>query len=300
FITLCVIADWDWASPITIFPFWCWAILGGIATFAALRLRCNRWHGLVLVCLWLASVIWFSDNLSSLWRLLSNPKTPSGTVLRIVTLNCAGNSNAAREVIRLKPDIVLLQEIPRSTNVLTELGKGLFGDEAAIINGYDCAILARGRFEEIQERQPQYVQAALHLPSAHRILITSLRLVPPVARLDLWNPNAWRASIANRRLRRQQLLSVLERDQTKSNIEILGGDFNTTANDTTLRLLSEFEDAHHAAGRGWGNTMLNNIPIARPDQIWVRKLRVISAQAIKTKNSDHQLVLVLVEIPADK
>lgn len=298
FITLCVVADWDWASPFTIFPFWCWAIIGAIVTLSALRFGYNRRHGLVLIFLWVVSAIWFSDNLSSLLRLLSKPQTPSGTVLRIVTLNCAGNSAAAREVISLKPDIVLLQEIPTSTNILAQLGQELFGNQASMIVGYDCAILARGRLDESRERQaPQYVRATLHLSSAHSVLITSLRLVPPVARMDLWNPDAWRSSIANRRLRRQQLLSVIEHHRTNSMSEILGGDFNTTANDTTLRLLSDFEDAHRVAGRGFGNTMLNSIPIARPDQIWLKKLRIISTRAIKTKNSDHRLVLAEIEIP---
>ena len=219
-------------------------------------------------------------------------------MLRIVTLNCAGNVDAAHEVMSLKPDVVLLQEVPRSTNFLAQIAQNLFGNEATTIIGYDCAILARGRLEKSQEQQPpQYVRATLHLSSAHRILITSLRFVPPVARLDLWNPDAWRSSIANRRLRRQQLLSVIELHRTNSTSEILGGDFNTTANDTTLRLLSHFEDAHRVAGRGFGNTMLNSFPIARPDQVWVKKLRVNSAQAIKTKNSDHRLVLVEIEIP---
>jgi endonuclease/exonuclease/phosphatase (EEP) superfamily protein YafD len=146
---------------------------------------------------------------------------------------------------------------------------------------------------------PQFVRGALHLSPNKSILITSLRLVPPTARLDFWNPNAWRDSVANRRLRRRQLLSAIERGTNNSSAEILGGDFNTTANDTMLKLLSDFEDAHCAEGRGWGNTVLNKIPIARPDRIWVKGLRVISAKANKTMNSDHRMVLAIVEMQSE-
>jgi endonuclease/exonuclease/phosphatase family metal-dependent hydrolase len=286
--------------PITIFPIWCWAIVGGIAVFLAFRLRCNRWFCVITICLWVASGIWFSENISSLWRLLLDPDKPSGTALRIVTLNCAGTLAAAKEVIHLKPDVVLLQEIPRSTNGLAEIAKEIFGSDAGIIAGYDCAILARGRLEEVKEQQmPQFVRGALHLSPNKSILITSLRLVPPTARLDFWNPNAWRDSVANRRLRRRQLLSAIERGTNNSSAEILGGDFNTTANDTMLKLLSDFEDAHCAEGRGWGNTVLNKIPIARPDRIWVKGLRVISAKANKTMNSDHRMVLAIVEMQSE-
>jgi hypothetical protein len=300
FITIGYLGDWDWASPLTIFPYWCWAIAGGIASYAALRLRCKRWHSLLSVGLWFGSVLWLSDNLSSILRLASSPHSPSVNALRVVTLNCAGDPAAMREVASYKPDIVLLQEIPPSSNVLSQFATELFGNDAAIVAGYDCAIISHGKLELAPKDQPsQYVRAMVNLPSGRRLAITSLRLVPPVGRLDLWNPDAWRATIANRRLRREQLLGLMEQSHSSSEPEIIGGDFNATANDTTLRLLTGFHDAHRISGRGFGNTALNGLPIARPDQIWVRKLEVISSRAFKTKYSDHRLVLVIIDFPTD-
>ena len=79
------------------------------------------------------------------------------------------------------------------------------------------------------------------LPSGSAALVTSLRLVPPQGRMDLWNLAAWSASKENRQLRRSQLQMVLERDGAQSELpEILGGDFNTPTPDAVFRLLNGF------------------------------------------------------------
>jgi vancomycin resistance protein VanJ len=94
------------------------------------------------------------------------------------------------------------------------------------------------------------------------------------------------------------LEAALERDsEQKDWPEILGGDFNTPVPDAVFKLLHRFHDAHREAGRGWGNTAVNNLPIARPDQIWLKGLHAISVRAIRTQNSDHRLVLADIQVP---
>ncbi|MEN6581066.1 MAG: hypothetical protein ABFD54_01285 [Armatimonadota bacterium] len=44
--------------------------------------------------------------------------------------------------------------------------------------------------------------------------------------------------------------------------------------------------------RGWGNTVLNDFPVQRIDQVWLSDgLRAISVRAHKTRHSDHRLVV---------
>jgi endonuclease/exonuclease/phosphatase (EEP) superfamily protein YafD len=110
--------------------------------------------------------------------------------------------------------------------------------------------------------------------------------------MDLWTPTAWRASTANRQLRRAQLEAALQRDSSQQNLpEILGGDFNAPVSDSVFQLLSGFQDAHVEAGRGWGNTAVNSLPIARPDRIWLRQIDAVSVRAKATRYSDHRLVV---------
>jgi endonuclease/exonuclease/phosphatase (EEP) superfamily protein YafD len=227
-------------------------------------------------------------------RLMKPAPAPTAdqTAIRVVTLNCAGNPASAAEITRLKPDVVLLQEIP-STNDLARLTLEWFGTNGECVAGLDCAIIARGSLTKLDERPPpQYLRAMLNTPSSGTICVTSIRLVPPVGRLDLWNPEAWRDSAKNRQLRRTQLAAGLTMPSMLSNYpEIVGGDFNAPSTDPAFRLLDKFSDAHREAGRGWGNTVLNNFPIARPDQIRLNRLRAVSVRAIRTHNSDHRMVV---------
>jgi endonuclease/exonuclease/phosphatase (EEP) superfamily protein YafD len=136
----------------------------------------------------------------------------------------------------------------------------------------------------------------MRLPNGSVVLVTSVRFIPPEGRLDLWNPAAWRASVANRQVRRVQLQAAIERDSSQNALpEIFGGDFNTPVPDAVFRLLTRFSDAHSKAGRGWGNTAVNNLPIARPDQIWLKGFKAVSVRARRTINSDHRAVIADVE-----
>jgi len=71
------------------------------------------------------------------------------------------------------------------------------------------------------------------------------------------------------------------------------GDFNAPPDDAVFRLLRpRFADAYRRAGVGWGNTIVNDYPVLRIDQIWVSDQfspRLVYARA--TEHSDHRMVI---------
>lgn len=110
--------------------------------------------------------------------------------------------------------------------------------------------------------------------------------------MDLWRPATWRSYRHDRRFRRQQLQSVLDAQPAHPDLPaIIGGDFNAPANDGIYRLLRGYRDSHRAAGRGWGGTAINTIPLFRADQIWVRRLSPVASRAVRTVHSDHRMVV---------
>ena len=51
---------------------------------------------------------------------------------------------------------------------------------------------------------------------------------------------------------------------------ILGGDFNAPQGDAAFRPLApRLRDAFRDGGQGWGNTITNDTPFLRIDQVWV-------------------------------
>jgi endonuclease/exonuclease/phosphatase (EEP) superfamily protein YafD len=82
---------------------------------------------------------------------------------------------------------------------------------------------------------------------------------------------------------------------------IVGGDFNAPAGDAVFRLLRpRLRDAFAEAGCGWGNTIINDFPFARIDQIWIgRHWQAIAVQAQPSAHSDHRIVIadLLLEVP---
>jgi len=226
----------------------------------------------------------------------------------VVSLNCAGGSiEAAAEVARCQPDIVLLQESPGPREV-ERLSPQLFGKDAATLVGLDASILLRGRLTPVRLPRPlgaYFVQAHARLASGIETEVISLRLTPAIVRLDLWRPDCWREQAANRRLRREQLRAVVQQIAALPRAAplLLGGDFNAPAGDAIFRLLQpRLRDSFREAGLGWGDTILNDMPLQRIDQVWINdRFRTAAVVARKTQNSDHRLVvcdLVLSSRPA--
>jgi endonuclease/exonuclease/phosphatase (EEP) superfamily protein YafD len=295
--TVCFIGLWDHVAALTTFPQWSWAVIGILSLAIAWRFiqRWGRWL-LLLLMLWVVTTVAFADNLWPVVRgvLHDSPlkrPPPAGTI-RIASLNCASSASAAAEVMAFRPDIVLLQESPPS-NKVAQFAREWFGDAALFVAGLDCAIISRYPLKPIDERPPvHYTRALVAVSDNREFLVTSLRLTPPLGAMDLWNPATWRAYREDRRLRRQQLRSVLDAHPARPDLPaIIGGDFNAPAGDGIYRLLHEYRDSHRVAGQGWGGTALNTMPFFRPDQIWLHGLTPIASRAVRTVHSDHRMVV---------
>lgn len=74
---------------------------------------------------------------------------------------------------------------------------------------------------------------------------------------------------------------------------IVGGDFNTPPGDSLFRKLRpRLRDSFPEGGIGLGNTIINDIPLSRIDQLWVsRHFRIHSVLVRRTEHSDHRLVI---------
>ena len=91
------------------------------------------------------------------------------------------------------------------------------------------------------------------------------------------------------------LSSVLRQvDSLSGNVPfIIGGDFNAPGGDAVFRLFQpRFHDAFREGGTGWCNTILNEFPVLRIDQIWLSKhFQVVTTLARRTRYSDHRMVI---------
>jgi endonuclease/exonuclease/phosphatase (EEP) superfamily protein YafD len=122
-----------------------------------------------------------------------------------------------------------------------------------------------------------------------------VRLQPYNIRADLWSPDCWRKQCQIRKQQRSQLERI-EREVEKVALDvpiILGGDFNLPAGDNLFHILRpRLADAFRQNGHGWGDTLDNDWPILRIDQIWCNpRFRVASVETRRTQNSDHRMVL---------
>ena len=68
---------------------------------------------------------------------------------------------------------------------------------------------------------------------------------------------------------------------------------NAPAGDAIFRLLQpHLRDTFLDGGLGWGDTIVNDIPLQRIDQVWVSPtFRTAEVVARKTQNSDHRIVV---------
>jgi endonuclease/exonuclease/phosphatase (EEP) superfamily protein YafD len=302
-ISLCYGLRADGCAAITIFPAWVWPAPG-------LLLAALGWHragqraATAVGLLWVLYLLVFAEEWRSLARVRPWPAAEpqaaraGGQALRVVSLNCAGGSTAAAaEVAAYRPDVVLLQESPGRRDV-ERLGRELFGVEAGVLAGVDASILVRGRLtprDLPRALGSDFVQARARLTSGIEAEVISLRLTPALVRTDLWSPDCWRAQRENRQVRREQVRAIAAQIAALSPDTplIVGGDFNAPAGDAIFRLLRpRLRDTFRQTGTGWGNTILNDIPLQRIDQIWVSDgFRAAGVVARKTRNSDHRMVI---------
>lgn len=293
----------DALAAATVFPIWAW-LAPGVLLAGMGYSRETRRFALVVLAAWLLTLAAFADAPLALLRFdtATAPGSPAGKergrVLRVISLNCGGgNIRAVEELAAYKPDLLLLQESPGRTQ-LEVAAKKLFGDGAAVIWSADASIVACGKL--LSQPLPgkvsaNAVRAVWQIEEHIELDVVSLRLEPALVRADLWAPDCWQAQTANRRKRLGQLQAIvreIERHRFQTPL-LIGGDFNAPPGDAVFRLLAPLaRDAFAARGRGWGNTITNELPFLRIDQIWLGdELTTVDVVAVKTKNSDHRAVV---------
>jgi vancomycin resistance protein VanJ len=303
FTAVCYVVEPDACAAVTVWPPWVWAAPGLVLTLIGCRGRGRRVL-LVACCAWLAYLVILCEEpksvlLGPVWA-HSAADVPRSRVLRVVSVNCAGGSAAAAgEVAALHPDVVLLQESPSKGDV-EALGRRLFGRRAGVAWGVDCSILADGKLKDGSDVPPCANAARLKLRCGVEVELMSIRLTPPVFDTNVWAPRYWREQAALRRVHGDELSEVghwLDEHASAAPI-IAGGDLNAPGWDGALKELpSRLRDTFTERGIGWGNTVLNEMPVLRFDQIRAsREFRVLAVRAYRTKHSDHRMVVCDLEL----
>lgn len=295
----------DLLAALSLIPAWCWLMAGVLALILARSLRPRRWL-VAMALLWLVYLAACVEESQSLARSVRSrviaPKdVEAGSLrLRVVSLNCAGGSfRTAREAAELNPDLVLFQESPGRAD-LERLAVEMFGNSHGVLWSPDTSIIARWPIQPADVRD-HFVEGLVQLPSGVQLRVVSLRLAPPVVRYDLWSPACWREQTAKRHQHAKQIDQLLEAliDDIED-VAILGGDFNAAQHDRSTWPLREFaQDTFDVAGRGWGNTVLNTIPVLRFDQIWAGgRCQATATWAVRSEQSDHRLAVSDLVLPA--
>jgi len=300
FLIICYVYRFDVFSAITIFPVWFWLLPGFIITgFGFINVK--KRYVILVGMLWVLFVGLIADETIGVLRVF-NKSEASENVLRVVTLNCGGGSyKAASEVIEYNPDIVLLQETPSEAEV-RQLTEKLFGKAGSFVRDMDNTIIVKGSIESADDEnlRPYCIRAHVQLYSGIEFEVVSLRLKPFNVRFDLWSADCWRSYMYNRRERRTKMTAIKDSlNNVSSEIPILiGGDFNVPAGDALFFVLQpQFHDVFVEGGRGWGNTIMNDIPVHRFDQIWASEHFIAyNVKARKTQYSDHRIVVAVLKI----
>jgi hypothetical protein len=292
----------SWAA-LLLCPRWLWLVFGlALALLGWTRRR--KMAASAAAILWVAYAVVFVEEVTSLARLQQWPLPEweagreSGTAIRVVSLNCSGgDEDAAVEVSKFKPDVVLFQESPVRTK-LRDMAQNLVGPEAEALCGPDVSIVVRGRITPVPLPRPwdiPFAHARVELASGLSMEVIVVRLQPYDVRADFWSSDCRRKQYAVRQHQRRQIewLSQQMRSIPPDVPLIVGGDFNQPGRDLSLRLLRpRLRDAYCEGGSGWGNTLDNDIPFLRIDQVWhSQHFRAASVVARRTVHSDHRMVV---------
>jgi hypothetical protein len=288
---------------LTFYPAWLWLVVGVAVAGIVLRRRTRVPVALALAAWMLYGCLLVEEPRS----LLSLGRVPTSqwaddqkprTAVRVISLNCAGGDiRAAAEAFRYRPDVILFQESPPA-EALQELARDEFGDSATVVSGLDTAIAARGHAVAVPlpGEAVRFATGARALtPPGVEIEFLSVRLVPPVLSLNLLSLDCWQAQAANRDEREEQVAQLGQclRTGSPESLTVVGGDFNAPQGDGSLAALRpRFRDSFAEGGGGWGNTVTNDFPVLRFDQIWISSgLRAVAVSARRTRHSDHRMVI---------
>ncbi|HWC58283.1 MAG TPA: endonuclease/exonuclease/phosphatase family protein [Verrucomicrobiae bacterium] len=302
-IVLCfVIAFIFWIQPdacaaILVLPRWLWIVPGLL--FAVLGfVHQRKGIALIAVSLWLFYIVLFVQEWRSVLRFQTGAVDNNAKVVRVISLNCAaGDEKAAAEVAQYNPDIVLFEETPLRP-IIQRIAPKILGPDAENLSGSDVSIVTRGKLTPVSMENSEsapFNHARIRLPSGLEVDVFAVRLKPYGIRADLWSPGCWREQCENRKHQREQF-QWLAREVEKIPADvpiILGGDFNLPAGDKLFRILpARIRDTFRTAGHGWGDTLVNDFPFIRIDQIWCDEhFQPVSTIVHRTVNSDHRMVV---------
>ncbi|QDT91089.1 endonuclease/exonuclease/phosphatase family protein [Gimesia algae] len=298
-VSVCYTMQPDICAAVTVYPSWCWFVSGLFLALILLRAKSKR-MALTTVGLWFVFLVVFADTPLSLWRgmcqrteAVAQAEQPGQIPLRVISLNAHGSGRAVAALKRYEPDLILIQETP-GAGTLIEVGKTMLGENSGLLVGVDASILSRTPIEPVAS-SVNYTIGKVRVKTGQEIIVVSLRLMPPPFRADLWNPECWRAYRDQRIHQRDELQLISRRlSELSSDLPVIvGGDFNVNPRDPIFRELpANLSDAFVTAGIGWGNTITNEAPFLRIDQVWIndffKSVQVFSAAASDT---DHRLVL---------
>ncbi len=288
----------DLMAAVTIFPIWSWCVLGWILTIS---FPIKKWFKNVQLALGLTLLngLMVGEEPYILMRTLFDQSRK--TQVHLVSLNCGGGiEEAAEEALALDSQFVLLQESP-PIGQLEPLGER-FGYH--VFAGIDASILIKKERVDYDDvsvmREPDFT--LVRTPSS---VIASLRLDPPIFRLDYWNPECWTSQadlLARRKKRTQEILKIVDKERKLVSIEgsvdvIVGGDFNAPPAQLESREFIGVRDSGEVRGIGWPGTAINELPLVRIDRVWTvgmddSKLGEWQVLSRKTQNSDHRMVIV--------
>ncbi len=302
--TACFLTIIYWLRPnafaiVTFFPAWGWLLL--IVPMLPFLRRKYRFPAILCGLAWLCFALLHIEEPKTLLRGLLSPvkSTKSPDVLRLISVNCAaGNPLVLQEIKTWNPDIVFLQESPPKKEI-ENLARDLFGAHGVFVYDIDSSIVMKGKLQSLHHQKgiSFFSLGVTTLPSVGEVILVSLRLWPSIAAIELWDPHYWRSQTRLRLAQLQQmeqLVAIL--DITKP--IIVAGDFNAPPGDKVFNLLPDtLYDSFHAQGRGIGNTIANDMPLLRIDQIWVsREFTTLQSFAVKNSVSDHRMVISDVKI----
>lgn len=286
----------DCCAAVLILPRWLWIFPG--VTLAALGLtrRRNRMASAALA-LWLIFTVLFMLELRTLFRWSKPAPNGNGDTVRVVSLNCSGFVDAAKEIGPLDADVVLIQETPLRPD-LEKAATQIAGPEAEAYGGVDVSLVARGKITPVpvaDKWSARFSRAHVQLASGLDVEVIVVRLLPYNIRIDLWSPDCWRTQYHIRQQQRQQLERIAQEiEKVPRDVPlIIGGDFNLPAGDKMFRILDvRVHDAFPKCGTGWGDTLVNDFPFVRIDQIWPDEhFQPLATRVQRTINTDHRMVI---------
>jgi hypothetical protein len=304
-VALCaVVAFIFWLQPdccaaMLVLPRWMWIVPGLLLALPGWTRKRKRMVG-IAATLWFSYAVFFTQEFRSLVRFgnRSISQNSDPIALRVISLNCnGGDEGAAAEVGAFHPDLALFEESPLRP-VLRGMAVKILGPDAESFCGSDVSIVARGKITPIAVENVEsapFAHARIQFASGVAAEIFVVRMQPYNIRADLWSLDCWRKQYQIRQRQRSQF-EWLEREIKKVPAEvpvIIGGDFNLPAGDRLFDgLRFRLQDSFRRSGHGWGDTLDNDLPVLRIDQIWYdNHFRSISVEAHRTQNSDHRMVI---------